>query len=126
MAGITVTLESDLAALGREFRREMADGLRFAVKKAAEEGAEYAQRNHTYTDRTYDLTRGTTGRLLTFDRDSATAVLEWDEDYASYVDQGTRRSRAFPFSQEATLVAESELNHELHALAERVATKLSR
>lgn len=120
MSSITVSLDlSELHRQHTEWRRQVADGLRFAVKAAVEEGAASARQNHPYTDRSGDLTEGTQGRLETFDRDSATGVLESKQYYASFVDGGTSRSKAYPFMGPAYIKTEQVLERELGVLFER-------
>lgn len=121
-----VTVESNLDALGRELAREVANELRFAVKAAAEEGARFSRQSHPYQDHTYHLTDTTNGRLLTFDARSATAVIEWPMPYASYVDKGTSRARAYPFVDETAAYAQHVLEYGVETYLERALAKLER
>jgi len=96
MAGIRVTLESDVRERWTEFCRRTADGLRFAVRAACVEGIGVAKRDHKYKDREGTLTAGLDGRLETFDQDSATGVMESKAEHSSYVENGTRPHDIWP------------------------------
>lgn len=121
-----VTLESDLGSLGREFARAAVEAMREDVQAACEEAIADEQAEHPYQDRTYQLTDTAVGKLESSDATSATGVLVWPQDYASYVDEGTRHARAFPFVERTVDHAGKILLFRLESTLERTLERLSR
>lgn len=86
-----------------DLRRKLADD----NYESAREGIEAAQARHPYTDRT---------RVLSFtahpehEQGSGDAFMFWPAEYGSYVDEGTSRNKAYPFTPMAEYAAESVLN----------------
>lgn len=95
--------EATLALAEHEF----AEDLHKAGLKAAKDGVELARASHRYTDRTGELT----GEAHV-EEDHATGggIMTWPADYASYVDKGTSRAKAYPFTPKAKKLAAVMLN----------------
>ena len=106
-------LESTLASDWGRACAVIVVGLKSAVDKAIEEGAQEARDTHRYTDRTGDLTESIGDRLISLTAYGAEGVIEATMDYASYVENGTSRARAFPFMGQAYLKAERVLEREV-------------
>lgn len=119
LPSISFTAEVDASAFEREWETSMQ---RFAARlddvslEAARAGVVEAQQDHPYTDRTQNLTntayarkaaggRGAGGRFEA----SGGAYMAWPMFYGSYVDQGTSRSRPYPFTPKAERAAQREL-----------------
>jgi len=102
--------------------RQLDADLREATLEAAAAGVIEAQQNHPYQDHrdpkksarwrgaigltdTSHAEQGDGGSLRT----GVHATMVWPADYASYVDKGTSRARAFPFTAQAEKVAEEKL-----------------
>lgn len=73
--------------------------------KAAGEGVAEAKANHPYTDRTGDLTASSHVNPKSGDD----AEMVWPMGYAGYVDEGTTRSKPYPYTPGAVVKATSEL-----------------
>ena len=74
--------------------------------KAAGEGVAEAKANHPYTDRTGDLTASSHVNPLS----GGDAEMVWPMPYAGYVDEGTSRSRPYPYTPGAVKVAGEALD----------------
>lgn len=132
MPRFTVTVESNIGAEWAEARREFVAGLREDTLEAAKDGAEHARTHHAYQDRTYHLTdtvtaqpisageRDSFGQFLPSADNGAAAEIVWPMDYASFVDKGTSRSKAYPFSEEAEKVAGKSLDRRVRARVARI------
>jgi hypothetical protein len=68
--------------------------LQVASWQAASDGVSAERRDHPYTDRTYDLTNTATPES----DENGEADMVWPQEYASFVDEGTSRSAAYPFT----------------------------
>ncbi len=64
---------------------------------AAEDAVVEMQHNHPYTDRTQFLTGGMHARKGRQTRRTCEAVVEFMAPYSKYVDEGTSRSKPYPF-----------------------------
>jgi hypothetical protein len=88
-------------------------GLRGACLEAAAAGVEEARGNHPYQDQTYSLTGDAHAEQV---EDEAEMV--WPVRYASYVDEGTRKNRPYPFTPQAEAKASEVLEREANAVIE--------
>lgn len=107
-------VDADTRDLEREWAKALdafSDELADAVDVSCKAGAKYSQNHHPYTDRTYHLTDTTFGKVVHRARYAVEGVLGWVQDYAKYVDQGTSRSRAYPFVQAAVAYTEKALHY---------------
>lgn len=93
----------------------LRDGCKKGVSNGCQEGAELARSNHPYQNRTENLEKNTRGMLVTSDSMSATGIMEATEDYASFVENGTRRSKAYPFMGQAYIKCEAVALREIEA-----------
>src|SRR5690242_15341349 len=86
---------------------ELRSDLHRAGIDAAKSGIELARASHPYTDRTGELTGN-----AHVEEDHATGggIMVWAEEYAGYVDEGTSRARAYPFTPKAKKLAGVMLN----------------
>lgn len=90
----------------RTLRRELNDELERAVRTTSREVSREAKRSHSYQDRTGRLTRSiaplpTMGRFL---QDSLEGGVTATRRYASYVEEGTTRARAYQYLGTAWLM----------------------
>lgn len=102
----TVEIEG-LAELQAQWAREIGTlekDLKGAAVLAAHEGVDAAKRTHPYTDRTYQLTD--TARV---EPRQDGAAMVWPKKYASFVDKGTSRAKAYPFGIVAVVAAGAAL-----------------
>ncbi len=141
------TIEIDgLEELESEWRQllsDVDDACKASVTKAAVDGASLARSNHPYTNRTGKLEEKTTGEYVgtkqppvpreaslggilgasTVANDSGYqshwARIRAARFYASFVENGTVRSRPYPFMGQAYIKAEAVLYSELHSLVEK-------
>lgn len=86
---------------------ELDQDLNDAAVTAAGDGVKAAQDQHPYTDRTYQLTERAGVELESFGE----ASMVWPKEYASFVDEGTSRNAAYPFTPIAKARAESSLDN---------------
>lgn len=95
--------------------------------QAGKVGVQAAQDSHPYTDRT-DMLTGTATCVPPYPCDAGgnAAGMWWPQDYASYVDKGTSRSRPYPFTPRATKTARLELEHLTARCVEDFESRLSR
>lgn len=98
---------------------ELEQDLQRASLDAADYGVEAMQQHHPYQDRTYALSGG-----MHVEPDDEEAVMVIPADYASFVDKGTSRSRAYPFTPLGEHAAEEALEQSvaraLQAFAQKV------
>lgn len=87
-----VALQSDFALT----EARLAYGLEKAVERACIEGANEARTAHRYQDRTGDLTRSISSRMLRQTRGGAEGEILAAAAYASYVEEGTRPHEIWP------------------------------
>ncbi len=80
----------------RDALDELSNGCRIAVANASTEGAAEARATHVYKDRTGDLTKSTTGRLIDHGRGYANGEITATMPYASYVEEGTKAHDIWP------------------------------
>lgn len=88
MADFSISLES-FDSIARELSAaadNLSQDLAHACEAAADEAVRAMQARHPYTDRTYRLSGGMSVRLSRQTRYTAEAVVEFDADYACYVD----------------------------------------
>ena len=85
--------------------RATDDALLDVGLEAARVGVKEEQAEHPYTDRTRNLTDNAHVEQ-TGDRE---AEMVWPEEYASFVDKGTSKSKPYPFTPIAEQRAESAL-----------------
>jgi hypothetical protein len=120
-----------LDALKTAFRTaddDMRLGLREISLEAAAEGIREARTNHPYTDRTYHLSGegdgGSNQNSHAEQRANGDAVMVWPVEYASYVDQGTSRSRPYPFVAQAEERAEQVLAYGAEVVVNEALSKM--
>jgi len=82
-----------------------------AAHNAGDEGVKAEQADHPYTDRTYNLSAS--AHVEPTDDGEPGVDMVWPADYASYVNDGTERSRPYPFVPIAEERAEQVLNYDL-------------
>lgn len=82
-----------------------------AAKNAADEGVKEEQRDHPYVDRTQNLTGS--AHVEPADDGGPGFDMVWPAEYASFVNQGTSRAAAFPFTPIAENRAEQVLKYDL-------------
>jgi len=97
-----ISIELDIRAVRASFRalgRSIDDELERAVRAISRDVRDEAKQRHTYTDRTGTLTRSIRAEQPTgrFTQDSLEgSVVAWTP-YASYVEDGTTRARAYQY-----------------------------
>lgn len=116
-----LTLRIDTSAFRRRVDAALSRlhvNLRGGVLDAAKQGINEAKRNHPYTDRTGTLSGyresedggATSAEQVDGLPDGEEAAdMVWPPDYASFVDKGTSRSRAYPYTPQAREHAEKAL-----------------
>lgn len=101
----------DLLEIAVPFATEMlAQELTSIVDVSAAAAITEMQQNHPYTDRTWLLTRGM--RLRRFGRttrNQASAMVTFDAEYANIVNDGSWKSKAYPFLPQGERAAERQL-----------------
>ena len=111
-----ISIEIDTEGL-REMRRDvhrlgavLDDALERAVRVTAREVAKEAKNSHGYQDRAGRLTRSITHYepVGKFTEDSLEGLVGAPTPYASYVEDGTRRSRAFKYLGTAWVLQRAE------------------
>jgi hypothetical protein len=91
-----VTLESTLREDFGHACQLLVYGIRGAVDKACEEGADEARRTHLYKDRTGTLTKSIGDRLTSIGALGAEGVIEATAPYAKFVEGGTKPHHIVP------------------------------
>lgn len=123
---VTVNVDDVLALEGvaEEAVTELLNDVALAVRNAAEEGVREATVNHPYTDRTYRLS--TTARASAMSRGKFEKEVDmvWPAPYAGFVDEGTSRSKAYPFTPQASAKAEETLERDVDAAVDKFVRKL--
>lgn len=128
MAAFDVTLEGEaelLASIARA-ERVLSDAPLVIVTAAVKAGAKAARERHPYTNRTGDLERETQGEIVAAGPGFADGEIKADMPYASFVDKGTSRSRAYPFMIIAEEQAASTLAFERELALRRVIAAFER
>lgn len=87
---------------------------------AAREGVATAQAEHAYTDRTHNLTNN----AHVEQEYDGEAYMVWPEEYATFVDKGTSRNAAYPFTPVAEARAEMVLDHGATAATDALAERM--
>lgn len=112
---------SGLERAAREAEAGLAHDLHRAGVEAAQHGVALAKASHPYTDRTGALT----GEAhVEEEHTTGGGLMTWPVDYASYVDKGTSRARAFPFTKRAEKLAAVMLNEYVNAAIARFRARL--
>jgi hypothetical protein len=102
--------------------RDLLRDIDQATMDAARSGVWEAQQDHPYTDRTQQLTntahpeKGKVGE----------SHMVWPMFYAGFVNDGTSRSRPYPFVPIALAKAREVLEEKIKKAVERMATAVSR
>jgi hypothetical protein len=131
---ITIDLGEFRSRLSRASEALRLD-LREGVLDAAKQGIEEARRNHPYQDRTGALsghTEGEGGKSTSAEQATDTepgeeaADMIWPVFYAGYVDQGTSRSRPYPFTPQAREAAATALQANISKAVEAFERNLHR
>lgn len=120
------TVDIDVSHLERvlhDAEATLADDLQRAGVKAAKDGVALARASHPYEDRTGNLTNNA---HVEEDHAIGGGLMTWPEDYASYVDEGTSRARAFPFTPRARKLAAVMLNEGVQEAIARFRRALER
>jgi hypothetical protein len=101
----------DLLEIAMPFAIErLGIALTTVVDLAAVAAVEEMQSNHPYTDRTWLLTRGMTVRRFgRVTRNMAQAAVTFEADYAGMVNDGTAKSRPYPFLPQGERAADRKL-----------------
>lgn len=96
-----------------------------AVTACAKLTADEAARSHPYTNRSRELEKHTVPGVTsgTFSQGTLHGEAIGDTPYGKFVDEGTARSRAFPFLAPAAERAEADASRELERGAERAACR---
>lgn len=99
MSSLTFDIEGivELAAAGSEALDFLSQALPQACVDAGDAAVSAMQLSHPYQDRTYRLSGGMRCRLGRRTRWAALANVTFNAPYAGYVNDGTSRSRAYPF-----------------------------
>jgi hypothetical protein len=104
---------------------DLEDDLARGSLDAADYGVSTMQESHPYQDRTYNLS-GSMHVVPATDADGKReAELQVDAEYASYVDQGTSRSRAYPFMALGEHAAEEALQTNAQSAADVASEKMN-
>ncbi len=102
--------------------------LRGASLEASAAGIEEARANHPYTDRTGHLSGIGDGGGDTNSHAEQTpdgeAEMVWPVPYAGFVDNGTIRSRPYPFTPQARQRAEAELQRKTEHVVQNVVRRI--
>lgn len=109
----------DALEIATEVAREhISRDLGTSVLEAADEAIREMRTAHSYTDRTYRLT-DTMTRKLRSTRNTATATITFGAPYAKFVNDGTKKSKPYPFVPGGLVVAEKVLEHSIEGVIER-------
>jgi hypothetical protein len=139
--GVTVTI-TGIGAMRQRVAAGIAHleaDLREATLDAAAAGVKAAQREHSYTDhrdpkRSHHY-RGSLGLTDTAHaeqprvgglRAGIEAIMAWPAPYAVFVDKGTSRARAYPFTPTAEQAAKASLDTGVRRALETFARAVSR
>ena len=120
-----LTFEIDVSELKERVAAAMPEleaNVERANIQAAEEGIRAAQTEHPYTDRTGDLT----GEAHVEPDGNGKALMVWPMEYATFVDEGTSRAAAYPFTPLAEKVAADALPAKVEAAVEEFAATITR
>lgn len=94
-----------------------------AAANAADEGVRAEQEDHPYQDRTQTLTGS--AHVEPSDDSDPGCDMVWPADYASFVNDGTERAKAFPFVPIAEKRAKQVMNYDLANAVDVFKDKLS-
>lgn len=122
---MALTFEVDTSALEAKVADAipaLEEGLKKASVNAAFDGLGAVKARHPYTDRTHNLTDNSE----VIDDPHGGAFMHWPENYANFVDKGTRRSAAYPFTPLAKKVADKALNDNTKEAVDRFADRFKR
>ncbi len=119
-----ISFELDLRAVRASFRtlgRALDDELERAVRTTSRAIRDEAKSSHSYTDRTGRLTRSivaapTSGR---FTQDNLEGAVVATMPYASFVEEGTTRARAFEYLGTAWTLQRDEAQANIEDALER-------
>lgn len=100
---------------------QLGKDLEEATLLAAKDGIESEKASHPYQDRTGDLTGEAHANAM-----ARGAAMIWGQRYSSFVNNGTSRSAAYPFTPLAERTAENSLNVRAAYAAEDLVTKMNR
>lgn len=109
----------------RTLRRELNDELERAVRTTSREVSREAKRSHSYQDRTGRLTKSI-APLPTVGRFSAGTLeggVTATRRYASYVEEGTTRARAFQYLSTAYVLQREETERRVQDALEAALAK---
>lgn len=84
--------------------------LEWMVTQAGEAGIEEMQHNHPYTDQTYKLSGGMHITDGDFTRTRCTKYIDFLAEYAGFVNDGTSKSKAYPFLPQGITAAQKRLD----------------
>lgn len=126
MTEVTVDIhEFDaFADLGEAAAEEMRVEIWRAVQDAADEGIREAQTHHPYTDRTFQLSGTAQASRVRGSKFEPSADMVWPAPYAGYVDEGTSRSRPYPFTPQAEAKADEVLAHKVEHAIDRFVSRI--
>ena len=103
---------------------ELEEDLLTASTDAADEAVTAMQTSHPYTDRTYNLSGNQTVLPVDAPDGGREAELHVVAPYATFVNDGTRRSAAYPFIPLGEETAERELNERARAAVDTFTRKV--
>lgn len=100
----------------RKLPRALDDELERALRRTSREVAKEAKNSHGYQDRTGRLTRSITSyeNSGTFSAGTLSGLVGASMPYASYVEEGTTRARAFRYLGTAWLLQREETEERLN------------
>jgi len=101
----TATLDGIEEAL-QALEDECAEALPGVVEQWAQGAARHARAEHPYTDRTGNLTASIEALPARYVGEHVEGGVVAGMDYASYVDEGTTRARAYPYMEPARVATE--------------------
>jgi hypothetical protein len=104
---------------------DLEDDLARGSLDAADYGVSTMQESHPYQDRTYNLSGSMHVVPATDGEGKREAELRVDAEYASFVDQGTSRNRAYPFMSLGEHAAAEALQTNAQAAADAAAARMN-
>lgn len=126
MIGITIEGIEDVTRALLAAKGTVGDVIALGVREAIYEGAQEAKATHRYTDRTGNLTASIRAVPGVYARTGSDGDIVATMPYASYVENGTYRSRPYPFMAQAYQRAERVLLRAIAAGLPRAQADLDR
>ncbi len=122
---LDATALRDMGRAMRRLPRALDDELERAVRRTAREVAQEAKRSHSYIDRTGYLTRSIAAQETfgQFRDDTLEGAVTATAPYASYVEEGTTRARAYQYLGTAWLLQRDETEARMQDALEEAARR---